>query len=152
MALRKPKVELSLRARALKMLARREHSRLELQRKLAAYPEDAAEIVQVMDDFERRGWLSERRWVDQVLVIRQRRYGAQRITRELREKGASEEELTRAREQLKSGELETARAIYLRKFDGAPDSANERARRMRFLQGRGFSSDVIRRVLSGRDE
>ena len=69
------------------MLARREHTRRELTRKLAPFSENAAEIPGLLDDFERRGWLSEERVVEQVLVSRRRRFGAQRIVHELREIG-----------------------------------------------------------------
>ena len=57
----------SLRERALRLLARREHTRAELARKLAVHTEDPAELERVLDDFERRGWLSERRVVEQMV-------------------------------------------------------------------------------------
>ncbi len=134
------------------MLARREHTRRELTRKLAPFTENAAEIPGLLDDFERRGWLSEERVVEQVLVSRRRRFGAQRIVHELREKGISNALLANAREKLQQSELETARDLWRRKFKVAPSDARERARQMRFLQGRGFGVDVIRKVVSGNDD
>ncbi len=134
------------------MLARREHTRRELTRKLAPFSENAAEIPGLLDDFERRGWLSEERVVEQVLVSRRRRFGAQRIVHELREKGVSNALLANAREKLQQSELDTARDLWRRKFKVAPADARERARQMRFLQGRGFGVDVIRKVVSGNDD
>jgi regulatory protein len=138
-----------LRARALAALARREYSRRELATKLKPFTEDPLEIPALLDDFERRGWLSEARVVAQVLATRRRRFGASRITHELREKGISEAAIGGAREQLEDSEIEAARAIWLRKFKTAATDASGRARQMRFLQGRGFNVDVIRKVVSG---
>jgi len=143
----------SLRARALRYLARREHSRLELARKLAPHAEDPAEVERVLDELEQRGWLSERRVVEQVVHARRARFGARRIGRELLEKGISEEGVAAALLGLKSGEQEAARAVWLRKFGGRqPRGLAERARQVRFLQGRGFDFEVILKVIGGREE
>ncbi len=149
---RKSKPARSLRARALAALARREYSRRELATKLAPFAENPAEIPELLDDFEHRGWLSEERVVEQVLATRRRRFGARRITHELREKGISEAAIGNARELLKESELEAARAVWRRKFKAVPADARERARQMRFLQGRGFSLDTIRRLLRDADD
>ena len=143
----------SLRARALKLLARREHSRAEIARKLAVHAEDPAEIERVLDDFEQRGWLSERRVVEQVVHAKRRRYGARRIENELRQKGISAEAVSAALSGLKASELESAREVRRRKFgDRLPRSPAERARQVRFLQGRGFDLDVVMKVIKGGDD
>ncbi len=129
------------------MLARREYSRPELGRKLAQYAETPDAIPPLLDDFERRGWLSESRVVEQVLASRRRRFGAQRITHELRGKGLSDAAIAGAQLQLQESELEAARAVWTKKFGGPPANARDKARQMRFLQGRGFGLDIIRRVL-----
>jgi regulatory protein len=145
--------EPSLRERALRYLARREHSRAELARKLAPHADEPAEIDSVLDDLESRGWLSERRVVEQVMHARRTRFGARRIERELRDKGISEDSVAAALPQLKEGELEAARAVWLRKFRGRqPGRPAERARQVRFLQGRGFGLDVILKVIRGADD
>ena len=131
------------------MLARREYSRLELARKLASFAENLDDIPGLLDDFERRGWLSEGRVVEQVLASRRRRFGAQRIAHELRGKGLSEAAIGGAQLQLQESELETARAVWMKKFGVLPANARDKARQMRFLQGRGFSLDIIRRLLRG---
>jgi len=149
---RKPRAP-TLRERALRFLARREHSRLELARKLAPHAEDPAEVERVLDELEQRGWLSERRVVEQVVHARRARFGARRIGRELLEKGISEEGVAAALPGLKSGEQEAARAVWLRKFGGRqPRGLAERARQVRFLQGRGFDFEVILKVIGGREE
>lgn len=141
-----------LRARALRLLARREHSRQELARKLAAHAQDPAELETVLDALEAQGWLSERRVVEQVVHARRRRFGARRIARELSEKGIGEEAVAAALKTLKEDEAESARAVWRRKFAQPPRTAAERARQVRFLQGRGFSFDTIMKVVKGGDE
>ena len=106
---RNSKPEPSLRARALRILARREYSRQELARKLAPITENPGEIPELLDDLERRGWLSESRVVEQVLASRRRRFGTQRIAHELREKGVSDAAIAGAQRQLKDSELDAAR-------------------------------------------
>jgi len=142
----------SLRERALKLLARREHSRRELARKLAPRCEDPDELARVLDELQARGWLSERRVVEQLVHTRRSRFGARRIERELLEKGVSEDAVAGVLPDLKAGDLAAARAVWRKKFGRQPRTAAERARQARFLQGRGFALDVIMKVLKSRDE
>ena len=142
----------SLRARALKLLARREHTRRELEHKLGADGGDAGEIEAVLTEFETRGWLSESRVTEQLIHARKSRFGSRRIERELRDRGVSEEALAAALPALKEDELDRARAVWRRKFKRQPASTAERARQVRFLQGRGFELDVIFRVIKGDHE
>lgn len=144
---RKNRAGRGLRARALGMLARREYSRPELQRKLARFTENPDEIPELLDDFERQGWLSEQRVVAQVTASRRRRFGARRIAHELREKGIAEEVISAALPALKDTELETARTVWHKKFGTVPHTAAERARQARFLQGRGFTLETALRVI-----
>ncbi len=141
--------ELSLRERALGLLSRREHSRLELKRKLAPHAEDEAELETLLDDFEKRGWLSEQRFVEQVVHARGVRYGSRYIVHELRQKGVAEALIEQALLRLREGELETARAVWTRKFGRQPEDAKERARQIRFLQSRGFGLEIIGILLRG---
>jgi regulatory protein len=149
---KKSKRGLSLRAQALSLLARREYSNQELARRLLQYTEDPDEIPPLLAEFEQRGWLSEKRVVEQVLATRRKRFGSQKITHELRQKGLSDEAIAGARESLKAGELDAAREVWRKKFATPPANAREKASQMRFLQGRGFGLDVIRKVISGGDD
>ena len=89
--------------------------------------------------------------MEQVLASRRRRFGAQRIARELREKGVSNDAIAGAQQRLKDSELDAAREVWRRKFGVAPADARAKARQMRFLLGRGFSLDVISRLLRDAD-
>ncbi len=139
--------ELSLRARALRHLARREYTRHELTQKLAPHAESPDEIEQVLDDFTQRGWLSEQRAAEQMVHARRRRYGISRIRRDLEAKGVSSEVLSVTLAGLKAGEYDAAREVWRRKFRVPPANAEERARQGRFLLGRGFNSEVVTRLL-----
>jgi regulatory protein len=142
----------SLRARALKALGRREHSRLELQAKLQPFAENPDELDALLDELEKRGWLSEARFVEQLTTTRRRKFGAARIVHELREKGVSGDAISVAHSQLRAGEVEAARAVWKKKFGKLPRSLQERAKQARFLAGRGFSGEVVRQVLKDGDE
>jgi len=152
---------LSLRARALRFLALREHSRLELSRKLSRYvgkaeAEAEAEapeaIDRLLDDLERDGWLSDQRFAEQWVANRSNRFGDARIRQELRARGI---EADKAAPPLRANGLENseyARAFELwrRRYGGeAAVDLNERARQVRFLMQRGFSGDVVSRIVRG---
>ena len=142
----------SLRTRALKALARREHSRQELQAKLQPHAEDPAEIGPLLDDLEKRGWLSEARFVEQLTTVRRRRFGAARILHELREQGVSEAALAAAQSRLRDGEVEAARAVWKKKFGSLPTTLEQRAKQARFLASRGFSAEAVRTVLRSEEQ
>jgi len=142
----------SLRARALMALGRREHSRQELLAKLQPFSEDPDELNALLDELERRGWLSEARFVEHLTTSRRRKFGATRIVHELREKGVSEEAVAAAQAQLKAGEVDAARAVWKKKFGKLPRSLQERGKQARFLAGRGFSAEVVHQVLKGSSE
>jgi regulatory protein len=142
----------SLRERALKLLSRREHTRRELARKLAAHADDPTDIERVLDELESRGWLSESRAAEQLIHARRARFGARKIERELRDKGVSAEAVAAALPQLKEGDLEAARAVWRRRYGRQPRGAAERARQVRFLQGRGFELALIMKVINEREE
>ena len=138
---------LTVRQRALNYLARREYTRDELYRKLLPYTEESDSLEDLLADFKARGWLSEQRFVEQVVHARSGRYGSRYIAHELREKGVAVELIEQALPQLQENDLETARMIWTKKFGKMPEDAKERAKQTRFLQGRGFSFPVIAKVL-----
>jgi regulatory protein len=142
----------TLRERALRLLARREHSRAELARKLRPHcaPED--ELEALLDELSRRKQLSDERYAESRANALLRKFGSARIARELRAKGVDKGLAEDAAAAARSTEVERARAVWLRKFRKAAESREERAKQMRFLQSRGFSFDAIRAVIRGADE
>ena len=141
------KPELSLRVRAMRYLARREHSRAELHAKLQPYVQEGEDLEAVLDELEKRNWLSDARAATLFVDTKRGRFGTQRIAHELRQKGIPENLIADAVPQLKETELESARDVWQRKFGIEPQDAKEKAKQIRFLQSRGFSMDVIFKVL-----
>ncbi|MFC5608455.1 recombination regulator RecX [Variovorax soli] len=142
----------SLKGRALRLLAQREHSRAELERKLARYEEEPGTLAQALDELAARDFISEPRVVQSVLHQRASRMGAMRLKQELQQKGIGAEAIAGAMAQLKSTELERAREVWRRRFGQPPADAAERAKQTRFLLARGFSGEIVRRVLSLPDD
>lgn len=143
------KPEPTLRSRAVAMLARREHSRAELARKLAPHAESPEAVEAVLDELAARKLLSDDRYAEARAGSLARKFGASRIEHELRRQGVPAETVARATAAARATELDRAREAWLKRFGAvAPDAAG-RARQMRFLQGRGFSFEVIRKVVDG---
>jgi len=143
---------LTLRERAVAHLARREHTRAELARKLAPHAESPEELQAVLDELARRKLLSDERFAVGRSETLARKFGAARVARELRDKGVADDALARISEGLRASELERAREVWRKRFGTPARNATERAKQGRFLQGRGFSFEVIRRVIRGVDE
>ncbi len=139
----------SLRDRALNLLARREHTRAELQRKLAPHTDDPQELVDLLDALAKRGWLSDARFAESLVHDKQAKFGSARLAHELRERGVSEAVIREQVAELRETELERARQVWQSKFGTMPQDAKERAKQMRFLQRRGFGLDVIGKILRG---
>ena len=139
---------LSLKGRALRYLAAREHSRAELERKLAPHAAalDPAELPRVLDELTAKGLISEQRVAESVLY-RRAQLGGARVLHELRAKGLSEQALADAAGQLRATELARARAVWAKKFGAPPQDLAEQARQTRFLAARGFAFDTVRKVL-----
>ncbi|MCW7538961.1 recombination regulator RecX [Aquabacterium sp. A7-Y] len=144
--------KLSLKGRALKYLAAREHSRPELERKLRPHEEEPGQVEAVLDELEAKGLLSQARFVESVLHRKSARFGTARIRQELQGHGLDAELVADALQRTRESEYERAQAVWQRKFGEAAAEPAERARQMRFLAGRGFSAEVIRRVVRGDDD
>ncbi len=140
-----------LRVRALQLLTRRDYSRVELKNKLAAHAESEDEVDAVLDALQAERLLSDHRYAAQRVVARAGRYGNSRLQQELRQRGVADEDIAAALPEA-GDEAERCRAIWAKKFGRPPESAEERAKQIRFLQYRGFSGDAIRRAMRGTDQ
>ncbi|MEY4979310.1 MAG: Regulatory protein RecX [Pseudomonadota bacterium] len=142
----------SLKARALRLLSQREHSRAELERKLREHETEPGSLAQALDELTAKGFISEQRVVESVLHRRANKLGTARVRQELQAKGLSAEAVVEAVVRLQDSELERARAVWMKKFATPATDAAERARQMRFLAARGFTGDVIRSVVRGAED
>ncbi|MEO6971881.1 MAG: recombination regulator RecX [Rhodoferax sp.] len=139
----------SLKGRALRLLSQREHSRAELERKLAKYEQEPGSLAQALDELTAKDFISEARVVESVLHQRAAKLGAARIRQELQAKGLAPALVHDAVATLRATELERAREVWRKKFDvtaAAPDAA-ARAKQARFLLARGFSGAVVAKAL-----
>jgi regulatory protein len=146
------KQTLSLKARALKYLSTREHSRLELGRKLAKYAEEGDDVEALLDFLEKNNWLSQERFAESLVHRRAGRYGNARVLAELQQHGVQGEDLAELKSELKDSETARAKEVWRRKFGTPPQDAEQRGKQMRFLMARGFSSGAVRAALKGDDD
>ncbi|MDP3086943.1 MAG: recombination regulator RecX [Methylotenera sp.] len=148
----------SLRQRALDYLGKREYSYFELAQKLKPYVEQTDEtsateqITAILEDFKKRGWLSDARFAEMLVHARKSKFGSVRVASELREKGVAEDLIANAVVEVKSTELENARVICRKKYKASPASREEWAKQARFLQSRGFGFDVIKKALNSTND
>ena len=167
---RKP-VVVSLRERALRILVRREYSRLELRRRLLEHAASEEELDALLDTLEQKKQLSDQRYAESRARVLGRKYSSARIGQELRRQGVGDADMAQAMHDARAADLQRARTIWQRKFGSRPsfdlndddsnnasnnassdrtnNTAAERARQIRFLQSRGFSFDIIRQVIAG---
>ncbi len=141
------KLQISLKARALRYLSMREHSRMELERKLSRYAEEKDDIPALLDMLEAAKYLSAERFSDSLVNRRSARFGNNRIIAELQSHGLPGEEISRVKMELVESEAERAVDTLHRKYPAAPTEHAERAKQARFLQQRGFSSRAIQAAM-----
>jgi regulatory protein len=159
----------ALKSRALRWLAQRDHSRVELERKLltharalarlaeaasspeAAFPDSLLRdrIAAVIDGLAAAGLMNEPRMAESLLAAEAPRFGERRLRQVMQQRGLEPALVDAAVQQARGSELERAQALWQRRFGSPGATPAERARQMRFLAGRGFGGDVIRRVVRG---
>ncbi|WP_374406674.1 recombination regulator RecX [Hydrogenophaga sp.] len=144
--------QISLKGRALRLLAGREHSRAELEKKLAAHETEPGEMRRALDELQAKGFISEQRVVESVIHRRAARLGAGRVKQELQAKGISAEAMADAVQALRGTETERAREVWRKKFGEPATDPAGRAKQMRFLASRGFGAEAIRRVVQGSED
>lgn len=149
-----------LKKRALVLLSGREHSRVELLRKLAQFERSPGTLAALLDELQAKGFISDQRVLESVLHRRAGRLGGARIRQELLARGLDAEAVQQAVGELRQTESQRALQVWRKKYAGpAQDdaqpaglSAAERSKQMRFLASRGFDADTIRRLFSNAGE
>ena len=141
------RTEPSIRARAMRFLARREHSRAELRRKLAPRAQASEDLEALLDDLEKRGWLSDARYAEQSIRSHSRRFGPLKLALLLRSRGVDDETIAAAFRAAGEAGVSSLEAVWRRRFHAPPADEHDRARQVRFLQGRGFGLDDIIKFL-----
>ena len=147
-----PALKISLRARALRYLSMREHSRMELGRKLSRHAQESDDVEALLDRLEADKLLSQSRFSESLVHRRATRFGNNRILSELQSHGIDPDSLTEIKASLSGDEIARAREVWQKKFGHLPVDAAERAKQMRFLQQRGFSHRAIQSVMRNLDQ
>lgn len=142
----------SLKARAVDFLSRREHSRLELRRKLQRHSDDPNEIDTLLKELERENWQSDERYAQSLINRRADKFGMRRVAQELKQNGVDDTLIALVREQLQDSEFERALEVWERKFGSAPIDQKAYAKQYRFMASRGFNPDALRRILNRLDD
>ena len=137
----------SLRARAMRFLARREHSRAELRRKLAPHVPEGEDLEMLLDDLSRRGWLSDARFAEQSIRAKARRFGPLKLANELRARGVDDESIAAGFRAAGDDGASSLERVWRARFREAAGNDRDKARQVRFLQGRGFPLDDIFKFL-----
>jgi regulatory protein len=145
---------LAVRRAAMDLLARREHGRVELTRKLRKSGASEALIEAVLQRLAEEGLLSEARYLESFVASRARAgYGPQRIREELGLRGLARSDIDQALRVSGIDWFEQLRETWQRKYGGQlPGDVRERAQQGRFLAYRGYSLEMIGRLLRGCDE
>lgn len=147
MATRTPQ---TLMTRAVAYLARREHSRLELGKKLSRYLDEGQtfdDIESVLDRLEAKGLLSDERYARSRARVRSMRYGDRRVAMELKTQGVGQELVRETIEAIEEPEIVRATRLWERRFGEAAQDYKERARQIRYLAARGFRMDTVMKVV-----
>lgn len=142
-------VQLSLKGRALRFLSMREHSRMELRRKLQRHAQEGDDVEALLDSLEQANWLSQERFSESLIHRRAARFGNSRIMAELQSHGINGEALQELKAGLVEGEVERACEVWRRKFGQVAEDAVQRSKQMRFLLQRGFSQRAVHIAIKG---
>ena len=143
-----------LKKRALYYLGKREYSRKELYEKITPFSETLEltrqQVNQILTELESKDWLSDRRFADQFVFSKKRKFGLKKMEYELKMRGVNEIIIHNALNEIKSEEYNLAKNIWEKKFRKLPENPEERLKQMRFLQSRGINSALIHQILSGK--
>lgn len=131
----------------MRFLARREHSRAELKRKLAPRVVEGDDLEILLDDLAQRGWLSDARFAEASIRSKARRFGPLKLANALRAKGVADEAIAAGFRAAGADGASSLERVWRSRFRAAPGGDKEKARQVRFLQGRGFALDDIFRFL-----
>jgi regulatory protein len=137
----------SLKAQAVRLLARREYARDDLEHRLIAKGAARTEVAAVLDELSAQGLLSNERFAHALVAQKSGRYSRQSIRGELKRKGVSGEAIEDAIGDAPIEDDAAMLALWQRRFGAPPANDREKARQIRFLQSRGFALSAIFKML-----
>ncbi len=142
----------SIKGRALSLLSVREHTRAELEKKLKRHEVEPGSLTEALDQLQRKGLISHQRVIESVLHQRAPKWGSLKIEYALKNKGLEPDAITEALLTLKSTEQARALAVWQQKYKQKSSSPQEEIKQIRFMVGRGFTTEIIHKVLKSRGQ
>jgi regulatory protein len=133
----------TLRAQAIRLLARREYARSELESRLVGAGADRAEVRNTLDDLGAQGLLSDQRFACAVVTQKAGRYSRRSIAGGLKAKGVAPDDIDNALREADLDDDVALKTLWQRRFGQVPTSDREKARQVRYLQARGFALSAI---------
>ena len=146
----RPKKTMSLLGRASRYLSYREHSEVEIRRKLQAHAESEAELDSTIAKLIEKNFLSNARFVDSLVTRKSKGLGVNRIVQELRQHQIDKTMMTKHLQGLQQSEAKRAYEVWEKKFGELAQDPRELAKQIRFLASRGFEQDIIYRIVRGK--
>ncbi|HEV8259035.1 MAG TPA: regulatory protein RecX [Casimicrobiaceae bacterium] len=137
----------SLRAQAIRLLARREYARADLEQRLIAKGAPRSEVGPVLDELIAQGYLSDARYARATAVQKAGGYSRRSIAEGLKSKGIARTDIERALVEAETDDEKALHALWQRRFGKPPMDEREKARQIRFLQARGFALSAIFKLL-----
>jgi regulatory protein len=137
----------TLRAQAIRLLARREYARAELEARLIGAGGDVAEVRIALDDLGAQGLLSDQRFARTVVGQKAGRFSRRSIAGGLKAKGVAPDDIDEALREAELDDDAALVALWQRRFGKAPANDREKARQIRYLQARGFAVSAILKLL-----
>jgi regulatory protein len=141
----------SLREQAIRLLARREYARSELEQRLAAKGGERDAVRAVLDALVAEGYLSDVRYARAVVVQKSASHSRRSIVASLKAKGVGPQDIDSAVAETEFDDDAALRALWQRRFGEPPADERAKARQVRFLQARGFALSAILKLLRSQD-
>ncbi|MDR1528926.1 MAG: recombination regulator RecX [Burkholderiales bacterium] len=146
----------NIRQTAIRLLAKREYGRAELEQRLLRGDADSAEVNAVLNDLVAHNFLSDERFAETIARRKQGKFSKRAIARQLKERGVDQQTTETALASLgNASEEEEALALWRQRFGKLPEGEKEKNKQIRFLASRGFSLSAIFKMLKeekGREE
>jgi regulatory protein len=147
---KRPKSSISLLGRGIRYLSMREHSELEIRKKLLPHAADQEELNQVIEKLKLKNFLSNARFSESLVNKKASGYGSRRLVQELRAHDLDQEVIARHLQDLKKTEPQRAYEVWQKKFGTIAGDSKELAKQIRFMSGRGFDQETIYRIVRGK--
>jgi regulatory protein len=146
----RPKSKISLLGRGIRYLSMREHSEVEIRRKLHLHAENEEELNTVINQLKIKNFLSNERFSESLVYKKANTLGNHRLAQELRKHDLEPEIISKHLLDLKKSESKRAYEVWLKKFGSLANEPKDLAKQIRFMVSRGFDQEIVYRIVRGK--